>query len=190
MTLVVLRQHVQQRVVKDAGLVESGRAAEFVVEAEIVEERAQPRIHVVADSSHACRTDRESTSAACRDWPPSSPCSARCPALCAGRPCRRTSRSAASSYPATSSGMHGAPRSCARLRRRCRYAAGRTGRSRSRTRLRLRTSPFAARRSSRATTLRASSNGQARAAKACIAQSVAGSHWNSLTLSVPKGARS
>ncbi len=46
--LLVVGQHMQQRVVIDAGLVHVGGAAEFVVEAEAVEEGAQPRIHVAA----------------------------------------------------------------------------------------------------------------------------------------------
>ncbi len=86
-------------------------------------------------SSLPCRTDRGSTSAACRDSRSSSPCSAHCPAPCADRPCRPTPRAIASSHPAASTEMRAAPMSCARLRRRCRYAAGRTGHSRSRTEL-------------------------------------------------------
>ena len=64
--------------------------------------------------------------------PPASPCWARCRAPCAARPCRRRSRTAASAR-RSAAGRPGAPWWCARPRRRCRYAAGPTGRSRSRT---------------------------------------------------------
>ena len=94
--LVEALQHLEQRVVEAAGRVAVGRRHEFVVEAEMIEEGAQPRIVVLRRSSDACRTDRAPWSAACRDAAPASPCSARCPAPCAGRPCRRRRRSAAS----------------------------------------------------------------------------------------------
>ena len=61
------------------------------------------------------------------------PCSARCPAPCAGRPCRRRSRRGAScGGPRSAPRRRAAPCSCARPRRTCRCAAAPTARSRSR----------------------------------------------------------
>ncbi|MGY4342366.1 hypothetical protein ACVWW3_007272 [Bradyrhizobium sp. LM2.9] len=47
--LVVSRQHLEQRRVETAGRIIVGRAREFVVEAEMIEEGAQPRIVVVPE---------------------------------------------------------------------------------------------------------------------------------------------
>ena len=82
-------QHAQQRRVELAGGVVVGRACELVVEAEGVEERTQPRIVVRAKTRHGCRTDPAPASAVAEMLLPEAPCSARCPAPCASRPCRR-----------------------------------------------------------------------------------------------------
>ena len=45
-----MREHAQQRLVEAAGLVALGRAQEFVVETETIQEGAQPRILVRAEA--------------------------------------------------------------------------------------------------------------------------------------------
>ena len=131
--LVVVLQHGQQHLVEAARLVPIGRRLELVLEAEGIEEGAQPRVVGRAEARMlVAERIGHRRSAACRDGPPASPCWARCRAPCAARPCRRRSRTAAPAR-RSGAGRPGAPWWCARPRRRCRYAAGPTGRSRSRT---------------------------------------------------------
>ena len=87
--LVVAFQHAHQGGVEAAGGVVLGGGGELVLEAEGVQEGAQPGVVVGAEASRGCRTGRGCGSAACRDAAPASPCSARCRAPCAARPCRR-----------------------------------------------------------------------------------------------------
>ena len=82
-------QHAQQRGVETARRVVVGRTGELVVEAEGVEKRAQPCVVVRTETVDGYRTGRAHASAVGRDAAPAAPCSARCPAPCAGRPCRR-----------------------------------------------------------------------------------------------------
>ena len=90
-------QHLEQRRVEAARHVAVGRRHELVLEAEMVEEGAQPRVVGGAERRIFVRERvRDCATAACRDATPASPCSARCPAPCAARPCRRRTRSAGS----------------------------------------------------------------------------------------------
>ena len=88
------RQHGHQRRVEAPRRVIIGRGHEFVVEAEGVEERAQPRIVVSAEAAMGAERVRDPGQRLAEVRAPACPCSGRCPAPCAARPCRRRTRSA------------------------------------------------------------------------------------------------
>ena len=126
--LVETRQHLEQGLIEPARLVALGRRHEIRIR-----NRSGPGTHAgahcyVRRSSDECQTDPAPRSTACRDASPASPCSAHCPALCAGHPCHRKKRSAASlSCHRSARERRAAPWSCGQLRRRCQYAAGPDG---------------------------------------------------------------
>ena len=125
-------QHLAQRRVERTAAVGVGAALEGVGEAELHPGTPAAARSCARRSSRACRTGRGWRSAAGPDAGPPWPGWARCPAPCATRPCRRRTRRARSASP-TGARTPAAPAWCGTPRRRCRYAAGPTARSRSRT---------------------------------------------------------
>ena len=138
---LVFFQHAQDGLVEPAGAIGIRRAEEFVVEAEPVEEFAQRPLFAAAKlslfpngsgvesgASRGGRSARRRPSPRHRAQPVPVRHVVR---PCAGRPCRRRSDQPVASRSAPR--RRGAPWWSAPPRRTCRYAAGRTGRSRSRT---------------------------------------------------------
>ncbi|MEI9930928.1 MAG: hypothetical protein WDM89_10355 [Rhizomicrobium sp.] len=175
---IVFLQHMQQRIVIDAGFVELRRAAELVIEAEAVEERAQPCVHVVAIA--LCRAerigDRRQRLAEIRGHH-----------LLVRHIVRHLAQTVHVVRHREQSRLHIRPHQLKCAPHPCRardFAEGADMRQAGRAIAGLEQNflyffALAARRSRRATTLRASSNGHALGRKSCIAQ-IAGRHWKSL----------
>ncbi len=159
--LVVMLQHGQQHLVEAARLVPIGRRLELVLEAERIEEGAQPRVVGRAEArmlvAERIGHRRERLAEMGRQH------------LLVGHVVGHLAQPVhvvgEAEQPrrdvAQARGTPGAPWWCARPRRTCRYAAGRTGRSRFRTAGSLWPALC---RPCEAKSLRASSNGHARAA--------------------------
>ena len=94
--LVEARENFQERGVEAARRVALRSPTRTRTRSRTDRERRAAARCCARQSLDGCRTDRAPWSAACRDAAPPSPCSGRCRAPCAARPCRRRTQSAGS----------------------------------------------------------------------------------------------